>query len=175
MEERKIKLKKELEEAREHDRNYWRGKKPVVPFACFGKYDNSCHVERANFKWVLEGLEEVGTRGYSTYRSGDNYVENAIYIDVDLLNEEAVEMLLDYLEQTAYYPSVDDEYTSNMEEHLVDEAYRDGWDMLENKIDNALYDIVMDSIGELTYVESGGTVYINWDKVFERFKEVFKL
>lgn len=175
MEERKIKLKKELEEAREHDRNYWHGEKPVVPFACFGQYDNSCHVERANFKWVLEGLEEVGTRGYSTYRSGDNYVENAIYIDVDLLNEEAVEMLLDYLEQTAYYPSIDDEYTSNMEEHLVNKAYHDGWDMLENKIDNALYDIVMDGIGELTYVESGGTVYINWDKVFERFKEVFKL
>lgn len=173
-----MRLKELLENASRDDRNLWGNDShtnfPFIPFACFGQYDSSCAVERSNFIHLANRLYgENGVYFYNGYHpdSPFDYIDvNAIYIDVEVLSRDARWVIEDYLIVIQDYPSMDDNLLYNVEEFLTREAfnYDIEWEFEEElskrEIDE-LWEKVVGGMGHSSYVESGGSVYIDWDMI----------
>lgn len=163
----------------------------IIRAATFGDYDSSCHVERANLRDLRERFPEFIDVRYDAYNSKICHIAAEIDWSDTVIREKAAE-LIDVLNALHDYPAIDDETCSAVESEMVSECIdqelrcinrdiEDEFngaititdDKLREWIDDILYN---DDDGRLTpRIESGGNVYINWDKVrteiIERIRE----
>ncbi len=161
----------------------------VIPFACYGDYDNSCHVERANYRWLFEKFENV--EGVIFYYGA--YGSHWAVVDPSKASEETIEILIDYLENIIAYPCIDDDLASEVEDELFESHLRivkfEDIPYLKELIlshDNLLDKLVYTlrpNFSDIGYVEGGGTVAIDWekaneylmeDKVFQELKWIYE-
>jgi hypothetical protein len=148
----------------------------ICKYMMYGDYDNSGAVERANYRVFLE-------------RYGDNpgilkifggYGTTGIAIKVNSLTDSMV----DDLRGLANYPALDDEAVSEVEQELQDRAWAGGYrdefrSLLTKKFDpeeekdwsdgdlDRLFYVVAGRIDEDWRIETGGTAYIDVQKVAE--------
>lgn len=74
------------------DRNYWvntRSNAIAIPFTCFGDYDNSCAVERANSIAILREFKHTP----SVYARVGGWGSSAVLVDVEKASEKTLEGL----------------------------------------------------------------------------------
>ena len=151
----------------------------------FGDYDNSCMVERSNYKLFLEEYkEEKGIfRIYGGY--GSSGIAISIRYLLDLANEDKADEIIELLNNLNEYPVIDDEDMSNMEydaflESLDSFAIRECNDLLANQYLIEVYDYDQDKLKEvllksdrnLDYpsyqIESGGSCYIDTKRLIKK-------
>lgn len=150
----------------------------------YGDYDNSCMVERSNYKLFLE---EYGKEsGVFTITGG--YGSTGIAISIRYLlnpdNEDTAQAIIDLLNGLNEYPCIDDEDMSNMEyeaflESLNDYGISDSMEELSIKYGITVHDyneekfkdILLESDRHLNYpsymIESGGSCYIDIARLIE--------
>jgi len=144
----------------------------------YGDYDNSCMVERSNYKLFLEDYGEKP----GIFRIYGGYGSSGIAISVKMLlnpdNEEIAESIIELLNGLNDYPVIDDEDMSNMEyeaflEALDSWAIRECSDLLSKQFlvdvydfnEDKLKEVLLESDRNLNYpsymIESGGICYID--------------
>ena len=157
----------------------------VSKFMQYGDYDNSCMVERSNYKLFLEDYKEE--KGVFTIYGG--YGSSSIAISIRYLldpdNEEKAQSIIDVLNGLNDYPCIDDEDMSNMEyesfiEALDSFAIRDCNNLLSKQFLAEVYDydkdklkeVLLESNRNLNYyayeIESGGSCYIDTKRLIEK-------
>ena len=151
----------------------------------YADYDNSCMVERSNYKIFMEDYkEEKGIfRIYGGYGSSGIAISIRYLLDPD--NEEKADEIIDLLNGLNNYPCIDDEDMSNMEyesflESLDSFEIRDCNDLLSGQYLIDVYDfnedklkkILLESDRNLNYpsyqIESGGSCYIDTKRLIEK-------
>ena len=151
----------------------------------FGDYDNSCMVERSNYKLFMEDYKEE--KGIFTIYGG--YGSSGIAISIryllDPANEDKADEIIELLNGLNSYPVIDDEDMSNMEyesflESLDSYAIRDCSSLLANQFLLEVYDfnedklkeILLESDRNLNYpsyqIESGGNCYIDTTRLISK-------
>jgi len=157
----------------------------ISKYMQFGDYDNSCMVERSNYKLFLEEYkEEKGIfRIYGGY--GSSGIAISIRYLLDLANEDKADEIIELLNNLNEYPVIDDEDMSNMEydaflESLDSFAIRECNDLLANQYLIEVYDYDQDKLKEvllksdrnLDYpsyqIESGGSCYIDTKRLIKK-------
>ena len=157
----------------------------VSKYMQYGDYDNSCMVERSNYKIFLEDYkEEKGIfRIYGGYGSSGIAISIRYLLDPD--NEEKAQSIIDVLNSLNDYPCIDDEDMSNMEyeafiEALDNFAIRECNDLLSHQYLIEVYDfdedklkaVLLESDRNLNYpsyeIESGGSCYIDTKRLIEK-------
>jgi len=157
----------------------------IPKYMSYGDYDNSCMVERSNYKIFMEDYkEEKGIfRIYGGYGSSGIAISIRYLLDPD--NEEKADEIIDLLNGLNNYPCIDDEDMSNMEyesflESLDVFAIRDCNDLLSSQYLIDVYDFNEDKLKEilleadrnLNYpsyeIESGGSCYIDTKRLIEK-------
>jgi len=157
----------------------------IPKFMQYGDYDNSCMVERSNYKLFLEDYkEEKGIfRFYGGYGSSGIAISIRYLLNPD--NEDIAGEILELLRDLNDYPCIDDEDMSNMEydafiESLDNFAIRECNDLLSHQYLIEVYDYDQDKLKEvllesdrnLNYpsyeIESGGSCYIDTKRLIEK-------
>ena len=135
----------------------------VIPFTSYGHYDNSCMVERANYAWFVK---HYGKRSGVYIRRGA-YGYHAVMVMVNELSSKTIDDIYEYLEQLCDYPCIDDELLSKMEFQAIRQSFNEDWKgELKRNHKSKAWDIIMqEGIGNIAYVEAGGNVYIDWDRL----------
>jgi len=157
----------------------------ISKYMQYGDYDNSCMVERSNYKLFLEEYKEE--KGIFTIHGG--YGSSGIAISVryllDPVNEDKADEIIELLNNLNKYPVIDDEDISNMEydaflESLDSFAIRECNDLLANQYLIEVYDYDQDKLKEvllksdrnLDYpsyqIESGGSCYIDTKRLIKK-------
>lgn len=150
----------------------------------YGDYDNSCMVERSNYKLFME---EYGDLNF-VFKVFGGYGSTAIALSLKGLlnpdNEDKVLEIIELLNGLNDYPCIDDEDMSNMEyesfmESFNDYGYKDSMTALSKKFNLDIYDyyeekfkeILLEADRNLNYpsymIESGGICYIDIDRLIE--------
>jgi len=157
----------------------------ISKYTQFGDYDDSCMVERSNYKLFMEDYkEEKGIFGiYGGY--GSSGIAISIRYLLDPLNEDKADEIIEILNGLNSYPVIDDEDVSNMEydafiESLDSYAIRDCSSLLANQFLIEVYDfnedklkeILLESNRNLDYdaykIEAGGGCYIDTKRLIEK-------
>jgi len=157
----------------------------IPKYMQYGDYDNSCMVERSNYKLFLEDYkEEKGIfRFYGGYGSSGIAISIRYLLNPD--NEDIAGEILELLRDLNDYPCIDDEDMSNMEydafiESLDNFAIRECNDLLSHQYLIEVYDYDQDKLKEvllesdrnLNYpsyeIESGGSCYIDTKRLIEK-------
>lgn len=157
----------------------------IPKYMSYGDYDNSCMVERSNYKIFLEEYEEIN--GVFTISGG--YGSSGIAISLRFLldpdNEDKSNEIIELLNNLNDYPCIDDEDMSNMEydafiESLDSWAIKEANDKLSEKYLFEVYDfnedklkeVLLESDRNLNYpayeIESGGSCYIDTKRLIEK-------
>ena len=157
----------------------------VSKYMQYGDYDNSCMVERSNYKLFLETYKEE--KGVFTIYGG--YGSSGIAISIRYLlnpdNEEKAQSIIEVLNSLNDYPCIDDEDMSNMEydaflESLDSWAIKECSDLLSHQYLIDVYDfdedklksILLEANSMLNYpayeIESGGGCYIDTKRLIEK-------
>jgi hypothetical protein len=157
----------------------------ISKYMQYGDYDNSCMVERSNYKLFLEDHKEE--KGIFTISGG--YGSSGIAISLNYLlnpdNEDKAQNIIELLNSLNDYPCIDDEDMSNMEydsfiESLDNFAIRECNDLLSKQFLLEVYDfnedklkeILLESDRNLNYpayeIESGGICYIDTKRLIEK-------
>lgn len=150
----------------------------------YGDYDNSCMVERSNYKLFLEQYgDEPGIFTISgAYGSAGIAISLKWLLDPE--NEDKAQEIIDCLNALSNYPCIDDEDMSNMEydaflDALDDYGIKDFIDKAGSKfnLDISDYDfdktkqLILEIDAHLNYpcyeIESGGNCYIDIDRLIE--------
>ena len=157
----------------------------IPKFMQYGDYDNSCMIERSNYKIFLENYkEEEGIfRIYGGYGSSGIAISIRYLLNPD--NEEKAQSIIDVLNSLNDYPCIDDEDMSIMEYDAFIEAL-DSWaikeanDLLSRQYLVDVYDfdedklkaVLLESDHFLNYpsyeIESGGSCYIDTKRLIEK-------
>ena len=157
----------------------------IPKYMSYGDYDNSCMVERSNYKVFLEDYkEEKGIfRIYGGYGSSGIVISIRYLLNPD--NEEKAQSIIDVLNGLNDYPCIDDEDMSNMEydafiESLDSFAIRECNSLLSYQYLIEVYDydsdklkaVLLESDRNLNYpayeIESGGSCYIDTKRLIEK-------
>jgi len=157
----------------------------IPKYMGYGDYDNSCMVERSNYKLFLEEYkEEKGI--FSIYGGyGSSGIAISIRYLLDPLNEDKADEIIGLLIGLNSYPVIDDEDMSNMEyelflESLDSYAIRDCSSLLSNQFlievydfnKDKLKDVLLESNSNLNYpayeIESGGNCYIDNERLISK-------
>jgi len=157
----------------------------IPKFMQYGDYDNSCMVERSNFKIFLEDYkEEKGIfRIYGGYGSSGIAISIRYLLNPD--NEEKADEILELLRDLNNYPCINDEDMSIMEydafiESLDSWAIKECNDLLSHQYLIDVYDfnedklkaVLLESDRNLNYpsyeIESGGGCYIDTKRLIEK-------
>lgn len=160
----------------------------IVRLASYGDYDNSCAVERANFRDLKENFEKLPfvLEGYGGYSS------EWIYIDIKILNDtrwtqkisELSDELIEVFKGLMDYPAINDETVSEIEMELQNDAWENCYesDFISaladkfpghylNDLDYSseklreVFEQVRENISEYWIIESGGNAYIDLEKI----------
>lgn len=149
----------------------------VSSYLQYGDYDNSCMVERSNYKLFMESYKEES----GIFDISGGYGSSGIAISIQYLlspdNEEKAQSIIDLLNGLNDYPCIDDEDMSNMEydafyEALNDYGISDTCDELAKKYGITVYKYDEEKLKELILeidrqgnpvfmIESGGLCYID--------------
>jgi hypothetical protein len=149
----------------------------IPKYMQYGDYDNSCMVERSNYKLFLEDYKEE--KGifciYGGY--GSSGIAISIRYLLDLVNEDKADEIIELLNGLNNYPCIDDGDMSNMEyelflESLDSYAIKDCSSLLANQFLLEVYDFNEDKLKDLLIekdrygnpswmIESGGICYID--------------
>jgi len=157
----------------------------ISKYMQFGDYDNSCMVERSNYKLFLEEYkEEKGI--FRIYGGcGSSGIAISIRYLLDLANEDKADEIIELLNNLNKYPVIDDEDMSNMEydsfiESLDSYAIRECNDLLSKQFlldvydfnEDKLKDVLLESNRNLDYdaykIESGGGCYIDTKRLIKK-------
>lgn len=134
----------------------------TIPFTSYGYYDNSCMVERANYAWFLK---HYGKRS-GVYHFSGMHGFHAMAVLFDELSSKTIDDIAGYLEQISDYPSIDDELLSKMEFQAIRQSFNEDWaSELKRNQKSKAWNMVVADMGNLAYVEAGGNVYIDWDRL----------
>lgn len=161
----------------------------ISAYAEYGDYDHSCEVERANVRVLEEAAFPAGSIGYGAY--GHTYY--AVEIDPDLMDRERWGELIEIFRELENYPCVDDEAMQEVMNDAVDDAWSDwiygdflgkvadsicraeGWYTcdIDHPVDlsdatRELFNELCNTAGEYPIMESGGSIWIDLDRLFEK-------
>lgn len=157
------------------------------PMLSYGDYDNSCAVERSNYRVFYEQFKDSE---FCNFVSGD-YGHSSVAISLDCNDFEILEILA----VLADYPSINDDdvllLTMEMEYEYIENFIKwDLADILKSKYENYFYHEILDkdkfislwhelkdSNNAYFEVESGGNGYIDKEKLFEGadFTDIIKI
>jgi hypothetical protein len=151
----------------------------------YSDYDNSCMVERSNYKLFMEEYEKEP--GVFAVYGGYGTTDIAISLKwlLDPVNEDKANEIIDLLKGLNDYPCINDEDMSNMEydaflEALDNFAIRECNDLLSNQFlvdvydfnEDKLKEVLLESNRNLNYdayeIESGGGCYIDTKRLIEK-------
>ena len=159
----------------------------ISPFLSYGDYDNSCHVERSNYRVFKELYGNLKNKLWIEYTG--SYGHNAIAFlknPNELKEGSKVRATLEALEG---YPAIDDEDVSYMEMEMIENAIREVYIKdIADKLFKLESDILYCTWGSLSTdtqcsifwelirkleetgnfypeIESGGTVWIDTDLI----------
>ena len=155
----------------------------ICKYMQYGDYDDSCMVERSNYKLFLEEYEKEP--GVFTISGG--YGSSGIAISIQYLlnpdNEEKALEIIELLNGLNDYPCINDEDMSNMEYEAFNEAfedygYKDAMTALSKKFNLEIYDYKEEEFKALLLekasrcnpswvIESGGSCYIDIDQMIK--------
>jgi hypothetical protein len=157
----------------------------IPKYMSYGDYDDSCMVERSNYKIFLEDYkEECGIfRIYGGY--GSSGIAISIRYLLDPVNEDKADEIIELLNGLNNYPVIDDNDMSNMEyklflESLDSYAIKDCSSLLAKQFlldvydfnEDMLKEILLESDRNLNYpsyqIESGGSCYIDNERLIEK-------
>lgn len=145
----------------------------------YSDYDNSCMVERSNFKIFMEEYRSLDWifEVHGGYGTTDIAIALKGLLDPD--NEETAQSIIDTLNGLNDYPCLDDEDMSNMEYEAFNEALKDyGIDdtqrALSKKYGITVHDYNREKLEEMILeidrngnpvfmIEAGGSCYIDID------------
>jgi hypothetical protein len=157
----------------------------ISKYMQYGDYDDSCMVERSNYKLFLENFGDLN----GVYTISGGYGSSGIALSIAWLsnpdNEDKSIEIIDLLNNLNDYPCIDDEDMSNMEyesflEALDNFAIRECNDLLSKQFlldvydynEDKLKDVLLDSNSKLSYdayeIESGGSCYIDTKRLIEK-------
>lgn len=146
------------------DRNYWvntYSNAVAIPFTCFGDYDNSCAVERANSIAILREFKRTS----SVFKTTGIYGSSAVLVDVEKASEKTLGRLAEIICMLTDYPVVDDMVYSKLERQMI----LGGWEFYKDDIPYGLktkaYDLLKADYSNYAHVESGGNVYIDCERL----------
>ena len=134
----------------------------TLPFTSYGDYDSSCMVERCNVAWFMK---HYGKRAGIHLYNG-NYGFTCVVVDIEHISRKTIDDIVDYLDVLEYYPCIDDELLACMEYRAIRAAFNDDYRFNMARGYKAIaWNLVSKNIGNLAIVESGGNVYIDWDRL----------
>ena len=134
----------------------------TLPFTSYGDYDDSCMVERANVAWFMK---HYGKRAGIHLYNG-NYGFACVIVDIEHISRKTIYDIIDYLDVLEYYPCIDDELLARMEYRAIRVTFHDDYRYNMARGYKALaWELVRNHIGNLAFIESGGVVYIDWDRL----------
>lgn len=163
------------------------GKYGIIPFCSHGDYDNSCHVERSNYRVFMEMFGSLPGI-YPVYGHHDS---RAILVDIDMHanNQDMIDVIAGLYD----YPCIDEEDMANMEFEMQSEAWDnylaadfrsalediirkelelDDFDDVPEISDEKLVeirDVLMDQTNTYFQIEAGGNIYLDINRVVKAF------
>lgn len=145
-----------------------------IPYTVGSDYSGDI-VTRSNYETLKKDLRKYKGvydvfGGYSTY--------GIAYIPAEL-SRKGREKIAEIVEALESYPSIDDEAVSELEYHLILEAFNDerryelpqGDEETDAEYEariNRARAIIIEGMGDIAYPETGCAVYIKWETVKER-------
>lgn len=145
-----------------------------IPYSCGSDYSGSM-VERCNYETLKKELKRYN----GIYELYGWYSGYGIGYAPSELTKKGKEKIADILDRLESYPCLDDDKVSMMEydsimktfesdySHELREYENDNGDIPESIV-NMAREIVCQGIGDIAYPETGGVVYIAWEKVIEK-------
>lgn len=134
----------------------------TLPFTSYGDYDDSCMVERCNVAWFMK---HYGKRAGVHLYNGD-YGFSCVVVDVEHISRKTIDNIADYLDDLQHYQCIDDELLARMEYKAIRVAFHDDYRYNMARGYKALaWELVSNHIGDLAFIESGGIVFIDWDRL----------
>lgn len=134
----------------------------TLPFTSYGAYDNSCMVERCNVAWFMK---HYGKRAGIHLYTGSHYFA-AVVVDVEHVSRKTIDDIADYLDVLEYYPCIDDELLSRMEHKAIRATFNADYRFnMPRGLKALAWELVSNHIGDLAIIESGGIVFIDWDRL----------
>jgi hypothetical protein len=134
----------------------------AIPFCCYGDYDSSCAVERAN---AIELRKEF----HMVKRCFTN-TSVVHYVELDRLSLDTMMRLEDLVLQLEKYPAIDDSAVSDYEYKAVMQAYEKYFKQeVPRGMKGKVRDILPLYIGEYAYMETGGNVWIDTEKLVANY------
>lgn len=134
----------------------------TLPFTSYGDYDDSCMVERANVVWFMK---HYGNRAGIHLYNGD-YGFACVIVDVEHVSRKTIDNIADYLDDLQHYPCIDDELLSRMEYKAIRATFNDDYRFnMPIGYKTIAWELVRNHIGDLAIIESGGNIYIDWDRL----------
>lgn len=128
-----------------------------IPFCCYGDYDASCGVERANVQEFMRMFRNV--KGVKRFFS--DYGSVAVVVDFDKVSLNTMQRIYDVVANLAVYPAIDDEAVSAYEYKAVLKAWDDYKDDIPYGLKQRAYKELKNNYIQYAYIEMGGNVYID--------------
>ena len=167
----------------------------AIRLASYGDYDNSCAVERSNYRLLKDEFSSIREAGLLRWETG-SYGGKVTYIvipsDWNETIEAACKELLDLLSGVCEYLWINEEDVSNLEIEMESKAWNNWgfsdfvsvvikrWE-LSSEMDDIFEsrDCYSDWVelcekyngGSCSEIESGGVVYFPFDDVLEKVKD----
>ena len=144
------------------DRNYWVNTSSnaiAIPFTCFGDYDNSCAVERANSISILREFKHTT----SVYARVGGWGSSAVLVDVEKASEKTLTRLAEIICMLTDYPVVDDMVYSKLERSMILASWEFYKDNIPYGLKGKAYNLLTTDYSNYAVIESGGDVYIDCD------------
>lgn len=169
----------------------------VINLASFGDYDNSCAVERANYREIKESKEfencdwldtDIGAYNWEAITIELHEIETKKWTSKD---SKIADWLIDILDGLSDYPAINDETISIIEIELQDETWKNCYESdFINELDKIfsekynfsfqdaeysseklreLFEETAKSINECWIIESGGNAYIDIERIAQNF------
>lgn len=150
--------------------------------ACYGDYDTSCQVERANNRYLTETYPAWFNMISGAYSSVACCITDETIDGLDWNNEDIQDTaaeIIDILNHLAGYPVIDEKVMSEVENEMIDEVIkncyaRDVQRAIEQRFNGGI-EISEEKAGELIrefavnglepHFEMGGNVYIDIDVI----------
>lgn len=139
----------------------------TITYLCYGDYDNSCFVERAN---VISMEEICKEENIKTINKKGFYGGTELLLPLKAINNEIIYETLCHLMD---YPIIDDEKLSELENEAKHEAISDfanrkdlDKDIIESLLQN-------ESSDEYGHPEAGGIWYLNENRLLKDYLDAF--
>lgn len=128
-----------------------------IPFCCYGDYDSSCGVERANVQEFMKMFRNI--KGVKRFFS--DYGSVSVVVDFDKVSLNTMQRIYDIVANLAVYPAINDEAVSAYEYKAILNAWYDYKNEIPYGLKQKAYKELKNNYSQYACIEMGGNVYID--------------